>query len=79
MTPHWYRTVRLTGIVALSLGCSGLVLSYFFLAGQPVSPLPDDYTNPAWFQILGSACISALFIGLVLVLLPSAHKVLRRK
>jgi len=71
--------VRLAGIAALSLGCLGFVLSYALLAGEPESPVPEDYTNPTWFKVLGSACFGLLFVGITLVLLPVVHKALRHK
>jgi hypothetical protein len=79
ITPNWYRTVRLAGIAAIVLGCSGFVVSFPFISGEPSSPSEGDEPNPTWFTVLGSVCVGLLILGVILLLLPIAHKALRRK
>lgn len=77
--PGWYRTVRRAGVAAIALGCLGFVLSFPFISGEPESVTEADDVNPAWFTILGGVCIGLLVFGLILLLLPIAHRALRRK
>jgi hypothetical protein len=71
--------VRLAGVVAIALGCLGFVLSFPFISGEPQSVSEGDDANPTWFTILGGVCVGLLVLGLILLLLPIAYRVLRRK
>lgn len=79
MTAHWYRTVRRAGITAIVLGCAGFIVSFPFISGEPSSPAEADEPNPTWFIILGTVCVGLMLIGVILLLLPLAHRALHRK
>lgn len=79
MMPPWHRTVRLVGAVAISIGLLGLVLAFPFVAGDPESFATSDEPDPGWVGPVAGACLTLSLVGLTLVLLPIAHRTLRRR
>ena len=79
MIPRWYRTARLAGAAAIFLAAMGFVGSYPFVAGEPESFATSDEPDPVWFRPLAAVCLVLVVVGLLLLLLPFAHRALRRR
>jgi hypothetical protein len=66
--PRWYLRARLIGRAGIILFSLGVIVSFPFIYGDPVSGTVKR--DPSWFPLVGRICIAALVVGLSLLLAP---------
>jgi hypothetical protein len=77
--PRWYRPARLVGGASVVLSFLGVICAFPFIYGDPGSAAESDKPDPAWFPLLMDICIGLLGVGLLVLLAPTAHRLLARR
>ena len=77
--PSWHRWARVIGVTAIALGVAGMLFAFPFIYGEPGSVAESEEPNPAWFPVLASICNGLLVLGVLMLLAPIAHRILRRR
>lgn len=78
-TPSWYRAVWAVAALALAAGVVAIMISYTYLSGEPESAATADLPDPTWTLVLGGVGLGLLFVGLLVLLAPTAHQLLTRR
>jgi|GEM_PF-4063687 len=78
-TPSWYRPVWAVAALALAAGMVAVLISYGYVSGEPESAATADLPDPTWTLVLGGVGLGLLFVGMLVMLAPTAHQLLSRR
>lgn len=76
---RWYRRARVAGASAIALGFAGMIFVFPFIAGDPGSVADSEIPDPAWTRVVSGIAFAVLVLGLLMLLAPNAHRLLRRR
>jgi formate hydrogenlyase subunit 3/multisubunit Na+/H+ antiporter MnhD subunit len=77
--PPWYRLTRILGVSVIVLGVLIALVGYFFVAGEPGSVAQSEIPDPAWTKAAAASSFALLVLGLLVLLAPFAHRLLRQR
>jgi len=77
--PQWYRRARVAGASAIALGFAGMISVFPFIAGDPGSVADSEIADPAWTRVVSGVTFAVVVLGLLVLLAPNAHRLLRRR